>query len=223
MAKGNRGGKRGSSSSDKSMKGLDYFKEQGLVGVFGVGSDFSKMNKSLVDKTLNGIYDTVNEFGIDMKQARVSVFSRNSGVDSDSEVEKVSSNFKNEISFEKSLYSGNMKDFKRDEFYIDSSARGLGTHVGGRIVVNEACMEYNKTHPIRNIKDFNNRMSKEFPSVVISEAKNNVGKLTNIGNHSTKKGRIYLEQAVSDYMINGSNANKSSLAIVDVLKKYLKR
>ena len=204
------------SGNINNSKGLDYFESKGVP----IQHDEIKgLNRVLMDKTLQGVSDTLNEFGLEVSEVT------NIG-GTDTRGEQAGVNGFNQFSFGRKSYSdASISDFKKDNYTVNSTAYGVGAHEAGHIVTNVALRNYASSKGMSKLERSEMRKSGKFSTQIIKEAKKDAGRLTKISQYGSKtsgsKAGEYVAEAVSDYMTNGKKANPSSVAVVNVLKRYL--
>lgn len=216
MAKGTRGGKRaaGIATSRPINNYIDSFESKGTY----INESVRKLNPVLVNETLHGVSDTLHEFGFDESEVK----SIGTLMFSGSKDAEASVNGLNHLSLSTRFYSDNtISDFNDTGYTINGSAYGIGTHEAGHIISNIALHNYAQKTGMSNLQRAEMRKNGKFATIVIKDAKKNAGKLTTISKYSRTKNDEYVAEAVCDYMTNKRNANPSSLAIVNALKRYL--
>lgn len=201
----------GSVGNTSQGSNLDYFVRNNKAVM-----DLTEYNTALIEKTLQGVKDTLNEFGLDFDVLH------SIGVMAGSPREVAGINANNRLSFSSKYKDKSIDDFKQDNYVIDSSAYGVGTHEAGHAIA-----VYIQRQMYPKITDLmKSYEGAKLEHEIIKEAKREAGTLTKISEYgnSTKgaKAGEYVAEAVSDYMINRDNANKSSIAIVNALKKRLR-
>lgn len=97
-------GGRGSSSGISGGSGISSFKGAGVR----IESDINGLNKALVNKTLNGVKDTLNEFGIPLNTLN------GVGV-TDSKKAMASVNGFGDLSLSRTEYSSKNSEFKKSK------------------------------------------------------------------------------------------------------------
>lgn len=206
-------GGRGSSSGMSGGSGISSFKGAGVR----IESDINGLNKALVNKTLNGVRDTLNEFGIPLNTLN------GVGV-TDSKKAMASVNGFGDLSLSRTEYSSKNSEFKKANHVADSTAYGIGTHEAGHLVSDYAMHKNNKGLSV--LEKANMRKSGKWDRQVLKTAKKmNGGSLSAVSKYgSSSKGKAAHEmvtEGVSEYMRKGKNASATSRAIVKALKSYL--
>lgn len=217
---GSVGGKKSGGSIYKSTNET-YLQQFENAGTKILTNELSGMNMTLVEKTLSGVADTLKEFGLDMSV----VTAIGHGWQKN---ETAGVNGFNQLHFGDS-YKTNENEFKmtKQGWVIDHTAYGTGTHEAGHLISNFILEKVYNAEGKTQLQKSQDRHSGKWDLRLAKEAKNELGKkLSPIseygGSLKGQKSSEFIAEAVSDYMKNKNKANKSSLAVVKVLKKYLK-
>ena len=205
---GGRGG-----SFTKRQSAMDAFRKAG-VKIFE--DELKGMNSTLVEKTLSGVRDTLNEFGLPLSVL--------SAVGETSGKGQASMNGFGQLGLNRREYASKSNDFPKDDFTVDSSAYGTGTHEAGHLITNYLMRRHNST--LSNLEQAKLRNSGKWDRDILRKAKElNGGSLSAISRYgSNSKGKAASEvvaEGVSEYMKKGKAASSSSKAIVKALKSYL--
>lgn len=206
-------GGRGASFA-KTKSAMDSFKR---AGVKILEDELKGMNPVLVEKTLSGVKDTLNEFGLPLSVlSAVGETIGNKGT--------ASMNGFGQLGLRRKYYTSKQNDFAKDDFTADSSAYGTGTHEAGHLITNYLMRKHNST--LSNLEQAKLRNSGKWDREILKQAKKlNGGKLSAIskyGNSSNGKAASeVVAEGVSEYMKKRKNASASSKAIVRALKSYL--
>lgn len=206
-------GGRGSSSGISGGSGISTFKGVGVR----IESDVNGLNKILVNKTLDGVRDTLNEFGIPLNTLNgVGVTDNKKGI--------ASVNGFGDLSLLRTEYSSKNSEFKKSNRVADSTAYGVGTHEAGHLVSDYAMHKNNKGLSIS--EKANMRASGKWDRQVLKTAKKmNGGSLSAVSeygsSHRGKAAHEMVAEGVSEYMRKGKKASATSRAIVKALKSYL--
>ena len=207
-------GGRGGASGFTADGALEHFRK---AGVRVYDEDLKGLNKTLVDKTLTGVIDTLKEFGLPL------TIVNSIGVSLSKNAEASANGF-GDFGFGEKAFSSKEKEFSFSDFSIDSTARGVGTHEAGHIISNYAMRKNNSDLSLYEKAKL--RSSGKWDRKILKEAKKiNGGTLSAISKYgSNSKGKAAGEvvaEAVSEYMKSRKRASPSSKAIVKVLKSYL--
>lgn len=204
----------------------NYLEQFRHNGTNVLDNELAGMNPVLVNKTLNGVADTLKEFGLDLSTVTAIGHAWQSN-------EVAGVNGFNQLSLsddyklpQNDFNSSNMQAFTQAGWVIDPSAYGTGTHEAGHIISNVVLRRVYAAENKTQAQISADRHSGKWDLRIAREAKNVLGtKLSPIsqygGSLKGQKSVEYVAEAVSDYMVNRDKANKSSLAVVQVLKKYL--
>lgn len=206
-------GGRGSPSGMSGGSGISSFKGAGVR----IESDVNELNKILVNKTLDGVRDTLNEFGIPLNTLN------GVGV-TDSKKAMASVNGFGDLSLSRTEYLSKNSEFKKANHVADSTAYGIGTHEAGHLVSDYAMHRNNRGLSV--LEKANMRKSGKWDRQVLKTAKKiNGGSLSAVSQYgSSSRGKAAHEmvaEGVSEYMRKGKKASATSRAIVKALKSYL--
>lgn len=206
-------GGRGASFG-KTKSAMDSFRK---AGVRILEDELKGMNAVLVEKTLSGVRDTLNEFGLPLSVlSAVGETLGNKGI--------ASMNGFGQLGLARKSYASKANDFPKDDFTADSSAYGAGTHEAGHLITNYLMRKHNST--LSNLEQAKLRISGKWDRDILKKTKKlNGGKISAISKYgSNSKGKAASEvvaEGVSEYMKKGKSASASSKAIVKALKSYL--
>lgn len=175
------------------------------------------LNNNLVSKTLNGVRDTLKEFGLpENALGRVSA--------GDAKDYVASVNGFGNLRLSRADYSSKKNEFSKANHVVDSSAYGVGTHEAGHMISIHAM---NKGYKNATVLERAKMMrSGKFDREVLKKAKKlNGGQLSGVSKYGNsfrgKAARETVAEAVSEYMTKGKKASSTSKAIVKALKSYL--
>ena len=207
-------GGRGASFGRANPAPLDAFRNAKTI-IFD--DELKGMNMVLVNKTLKGVQDTLKEFGLPLSVVKSVGASMNANA-------ATSANGLGQLGLGRNVYSSSANEFPNDDYFIDSTAYGNGTHEAGHLITNYLMRKHNSS--LSTLQQAKLRSSGKWDRDILKQAKKiNGGSLSAISKYgSNSKGKAASEivaEAVSEYMKKGKAASASSKAIVQVLKSYL--
>ena len=208
------GGRGASFANTSGTSARDSFRNAN-VKVFDY--ELSGMNMNLVEKTLKGVKDTLDEFGLPLSVVTsIGEMLSNKG--------EASVNGLGQLGFGRKAYTSKANEFPKSDRIIDSTAYGTGTHEAGHIISNYVMRKHNSG--LSNLEQSKLRGSGKWDREILKKAKKlNGGKLSAISKYGSNfKGKAAAEvvaEGVSEYMKKGKSASPSSKAIVKALKSYL--
>ncbi len=174
------------------------------------------MNMNLVEKTLAGVKDALNEFGLPLSV----VTAIGEAMDKRS---VASANGLGQLGLGQQ-YRSKENEFEKNEYTVDYTAYGAGTHEAGHLISNYLMRKNNNGLTV--LQQAKMRQSGKWDRDILRKAKKlNGGRLSAISkygsNFNGKAASEVVAEAVSEYMKKGKAASASSKAIVRVLKSYL--